>query len=83
MIEKIVREIIERKAWTYDEKGRLALIGTTDFLAASREIVNNFVLIPKDLAKEFCRWSDSRAFCNSGQHIVDRLSVEIEQQTND
>lgn len=32
-----------------------------------------------DLAKEFVEWASSKSFCNSGQHICDRLASYFEE----
>lgn len=36
--------------------------------------------VDEKMAREFLKWSKDKAFCNSGQHIVDRLSMEFEEQ---
>lgn len=42
--------------------------------------VSNDITIPKYLAKEFMEWASKRSWCNSGQHIVDRLADYIERK---
>ena len=36
--------------------------------------MEDFIEIPTDLAKEFVEWADRKSFCNSGNHICDRLA---------
>jgi hypothetical protein len=31
-------------------------------------------------AQEFVEWAKDKAFCNSGQHICDRLAIHFEQE---
>ena len=38
------------------------------------------IMIPEDLAKEFTDWARPKSFCNSGQHVVDRIAAHIEKQ---
>jgi len=38
ILKKIIKEALEFYAWTYDDRGRLALIGKKDFNAATKKI---------------------------------------------
>ena len=36
-----------------------------------------------DLAKEFVEWASDKSFCNSGQHVCDRLANFLESYIED
>lgn len=38
------------------------------------------VKIELELAQEFVDWAKYKSFCNSGQHVCDRLATELEGQ---
>lgn len=38
----------------------------------------NTIQVSFEDAKEFIEWADGRSFCNSGQHICDRLANQFE-----
>lgn len=38
------------------------------------------IKIPVHLAEEFLDWTENQIFCNSGQHICDRLSEHFETE---
>ena len=38
------------------------------------------IKISLEMAKEFIKWAKDKSFCNSGQHICDRLATEFEEQ---
>jgi len=38
----------------------------------------NSILVSFEDAQEFVEWAEGRSFCNSGQHICDRLASQFE-----
>ena len=42
--------------------------------------MKNLVMVSDELAREFVEWAKDKAFCNSGQHICDRLATRFEEQ---
>lgn len=37
------------------------------------------ITIQLDMARDFIEWANTTAFCNSGQHIVDRMANHLEE----